>query len=501
MDPSAEIAELSAFATALHDINSDARQPTNPGYLLRKPEGKLNRVGAAVLDALAELIVYEPDQAVALAAVLDGSGHIELYIEADVAQVPPKIIHHLNDICSRILSIRAALEASPDHADAIHTISKSPHIPPGSPKPALDALRSLDLGLYRYSVKRIRAQLTDPEIPWADTLTFLVACLKDPPAADLDDMSAGERVVLRYLQQSPDVQRILPKFDLAITSLRAFIDNPLVSDDDYIRLRQMSIILALAVELLKNDFANFDHFVSVHVARKVGTPPRSPPNTVKWLKKVSYVARAYRALTEMLTTPALSALFGASVSIHPVANPPPARRQTTPTAEDIKATLTSLGYTSSYFIASHPEKFDDFVGELTAAATNRDNAMRIHCECALLCHLRQHDQPMLPYIGLSNPPCIFCTIYFAAYRNTQRDDTTTRGTEGHIAAGTWTCPNIPDMPDAATIRLGKMILVRLSDYIHGRLREETSFRRRKTLMSTQSTLAPNDTKYCTSSYR
>lgn len=262
MDPFAEIAELSAFAAALHDINSDARQPTSPGYLLRKPEGKLNRVGAAVLDALAELVVYEPDQAVALAAVLDDSGHIELYIEADVAEVPVKIMHHLNDICSRILSIRAAIEASPDHADAIHLISKAPHIPPGSPEPAFDALRSLELGLYRYSVKRIRAQLTDLEILWADTLTFLVTCLKDPPASDRDDISAGERVVLRYLQRSTDVQRILPKLDLAITSLQAFIDNPPVSDDDYLRLRQMSIILALAVELLKNDFANFDHFVS-----------------------------------------------------------------------------------------------------------------------------------------------------------------------------------------------------------------------------------------------
>lgn len=262
MDPSREIFELSAFASTLYDVMSGTRQPTNPAYLLRKPEGKLNRVGAAVLDALAELIVSEPDQEIALGVVLGGNGHIELYVEAEVAEVPPQIIHHLNDICTRLFSIRAALEASPNHADALDTISKSPHIPPGSPEPALDALRSLDLGLYRYSVKRICAQLTDSEIPWADTLTFLVACLKDPPASNLDDLSAGEHVILRYLQQSPDVQRILPKFDLAMASLQGFIANAPESDDDYIRLRQMSIILALAVELLKNDFANFDHFVS-----------------------------------------------------------------------------------------------------------------------------------------------------------------------------------------------------------------------------------------------
>lgn len=262
MDPSREIVELSAFASVLYDVMSDTRQPTDPAYLLRKPEGKLNRVGAAVLDALAELIVYEPDQAVALGAVLDGSGRIELYIEADVAEVPPKIIHHLNDICTRLLSIRAALEVSPNRADALDTISKSPLIPPGSPEPALDTLRSLDLGLYRYSVKRIRAQLTDPEIPWADTLTFLVACLKDPLISNLDDLSDGERIVLRCLQQSADVQRILPKLDLAITSLQAFIVNAPDGDDDYIRLRQMSIILALTAELLKNDLPDFDRFVS-----------------------------------------------------------------------------------------------------------------------------------------------------------------------------------------------------------------------------------------------
>lgn len=250
----------------------------------------------------------------------------------------------------------------------------------------------------------------------------------------------------------------------------------------------------------------------------MGTAPCSPPNTAKWLKKVSYVARAYRTLTDMLTTPALSALFGAGVLIQPIVNYPPTRpRSTTPTAEDINATLCTLGYTSSGFITSHPEKVDDFVGELATATANRgthavlspfclrathafrlnrdflDDTPRIHCECALLCHSRAHHLPLLPYIGLSSPPCIFCMDYFDAYRNSHQDETTTRGTEGRIAEGTWRCPDIADMPDDVAARFHKLIVTRLYDHLHGRLREERSRRRRDTFQRARSTLAHGDT--------
>lgn len=66
MDLPEETVQLVTLAAALRDIRSN--DPRNAklsgvGYLCEKPQGlKLNRAGAAALDALAELVACAPNQ-------------------------------------------------------------------------------------------------------------------------------------------------------------------------------------------------------------------------------------------------------------------------------------------------------------------------------------------------------------------------------------------------------------------------------------------------------
>lgn len=218
------------------------------------------------------------------------------------------------------------------------------------------------------------------------------------------------------------------------------------------------------------------------------------------------MAIAFRGLTGILVTPALSAMFGARVRIHPIVNTPPKRPyDVAPTADDIKVTIATHGmvkYTASTFIPGRPELFNDLAAELAAAAAKRGasvvfgplhrrraphtiytdspyagHATHIHCECALLCYLWAYGQTMLPYVGLSKAPCIFCAIYFMAYRDIRGIETSMRATEGQIAAAAWMCPDFPDLPeDAAAFR--SQLRERLRQYIQKRLLDE-HFRRQK----------------------
>ncbi|OJT11425.1 hypothetical protein TRAPUB_12055 [Trametes pubescens] len=143
MDLPDDIGQLSALAAALHAIRSDCRSDLGRLPSLGWPNGKrLDSVGAAALDALATLAISACNQAYALGAVLDGhGGNLELYIAGNTEEVPPAAVAHLNDICARLLSIHAAIEASPNRSAVLDKIRWDSHIPSGSPEPAITALR------------------------------------------------------------------------------------------------------------------------------------------------------------------------------------------------------------------------------------------------------------------------------------------------------------------------------------------------------------------------
>lgn len=282
MDSSGDIVQLVALAAALHDIESNDRYHgfSDLWLLADKPRKGLARLGAAALDALAGLAPYAPEQRFALAATLGHLGHLELYIAGDTEEVPPAVVHHLTDICTRLLSIRTLIEASPNPTALLRQIDKNPHVNPhhtnpGSPpEPAYVALHALELDLYKYSRSRIRAQIANARpFKWIDELSRLVACIKGAPANTRKDLSKGERDALGKLQRSAPVQECLPRLDSTIAYLRELIEAAPDDDLDYQRLRRVSITLVLDERLLKKDFPQFDRFFSgTTVLFAPGTP-------------------------------------------------------------------------------------------------------------------------------------------------------------------------------------------------------------------------------------
>lgn len=224
----------------------------------------LNRDGAAALDALATLAVYDSQQAFAVAAVLDNHGrNLELYIAGDTEEVPPIAVDHLKNICAHLITIHAAIEASPNRAAILHEISWNPHNPSGSPEPTFTALCELELSLYRYSGRRIRARITQtPGINWLNELSHLVACIKGAPAYTRDDMSFDEQYSLGCLQESVRLQQYLPKLDQAIVRLQKLVNEAPDVDLNDVRLRLLLVFLYNHRYRFTIDAWHFDEFIS-----------------------------------------------------------------------------------------------------------------------------------------------------------------------------------------------------------------------------------------------
>lgn len=72
---------------------------------------------------------------------------------------------------------------------------------------------------------------------------------------------------------------------------------------------------------------------------------------------------------------------------------------------------------------------------------------RVHCECSVLAELDRTwrtGDTVIPHVGVSKPPCAFCSEYFAAYRTVTEHDVTTRGTDGDTVLNPWRCPTLED---------------------------------------------------------
>lgn len=142
-------------------------------------------------------------------------------------------------------------------------IRENPRISEGSQELAVEALRTLELELYRYSIGCVHAHATaDPwQLSWMDELIFLIVLLKSQPAATLDDLSNGERATLRLLQRSVCIQWHLSKLDEAIICLQEFINAGPAADFDDVCLRKISLALTLDLGWLEKDMPYFNQFI------------------------------------------------------------------------------------------------------------------------------------------------------------------------------------------------------------------------------------------------
>lgn len=97
----------------------------------------------------------------------------------------------------------------------------------------------------------------------------------------------------------------------------------------------------------------------------------------------------------------------------------------------------------------------------------------MHCECALLSHLCKGDQPILPYIGLSQAPCVLCACYVAAYRDLRGFEMTMRRADGQPASTRWIYPDFPGRPEDAVV-FQKHFRRELTTYMVRRILDENA---------------------------
>ncbi|EIW58739.1 uncharacterized protein TRAVEDRAFT_65024 [Trametes versicolor FP-101664 SS1] len=458
---------LCALAFSLNDRNPDRRNVVDRP--LKNGESKR----AAVLDALARLLVHKGrDQVVAVGAGLN-AGHVEFYVTENTA-VSPLTVPHLHNICTRLIDIRATIQASPDHAAILRTISSPVHLKADTAESAFASLRGLQLSLVSHSIERIQARFT--KLHWPNKVDHVLTCIIGPPAKTRVDLSERERRALEELQASTIVQLSVRQLGDAVQLIRESIDQG--SNYDVDKVRRACIALATVVNTIPaHTMVSFDQFIFAYVNR-IHEPPRKSPNMAKWLKKVSFVIAEYRSLLKILTTPSLSALFGDHVVIHSVVNRPPRRAFVTNLEiGNITTTFDDLGFNARNF-----KNIQDLVVEVAHLA-NHTKVKLVHCECALLCHLDQLGQAMLPYIGVSKLSCAFCDMYFDCYRRNKESEVRTRGTYGQTTAWMW-----PDLPDDGPIRT--MFCRKLRLYLQERLEDAKAQSRAS--MDSQSTSASDD---------
>ena len=250
MDHRSDPDHLCAFASALHEVCPEAG---------RNSAENTTDIRSEILDALARLIVYQPtsrDQVVALGATLDFHGHVELSVAGD-SELPPKVVVHLNKICTSLVDIRATINASPNRAALLDAIAKDPGVHNDTTEPALISLRKLHHELYEYSIERIRARLE--KLQWKDKLQHLAACISGAPADTRQDLSQGERDALKDLQSSSSVREHFPELDDLVKGLVECVKAG--SPMDIETLSMVSMAIVVVARELKSDMANFDSFV------------------------------------------------------------------------------------------------------------------------------------------------------------------------------------------------------------------------------------------------
>ncbi|KAH9846793.1 hypothetical protein C2E23DRAFT_788670 [Lenzites betulinus] len=460
---------LCALAVCLNDVHPPRHSVVDPPL----PKGDFKN--AVVLDAFAQLLVHEGrDQVVAIRAGLN-AGHIELYVSENTVS-SSLAVEHLGNICKQLIDIRATIEASPNRATILDAISKRDHIlkDGDDTEPAFASLHALRRSLIRHSIGRIQARFT--KLNWPEKVDHVLANIKGPPANTRNDLSSGGLDALGLLQRSDIIQRSVDTFTRAVGLIRQSIEKG--SDYDVDEVHKACMVLDhLGRRIPAALMVRFDQFLHAYAVR-THHPLQKPPNIAKWLRKVSFVIADYLVLSKILTTPALSALFGDNVAIHSVLNRPPKRAFVTNLEiEMITTTFAGLGFNVVNF-----KNIQDLIGAVHRVA-NTTKIKHVHCECALLCRLEQRGQAMLPYIGVSKLSCVSCDMFFACHRSIKGSEVRTRGTHGRATAWMW--PNLPD-DDPIRVRFCD----KLRQYLTQRL--EDAQRRWKPSSSSQSTTAFDD---------
>ncbi|KAJ7507027.1 hypothetical protein B0H11DRAFT_188973 [Mycena galericulata] len=431
---------LAVFARVTENSEAYARQIHARPFL----ESRTAKRQGAVLDSLAFISVSQAqNQAVAVGAqLLQGPDRCMIILVADNRPVFPGLIEHLQDIFDRLQRIHA--ERPEREFGPI-----KPYISYSTSSPFERELLALEVAILKYSWDKLKHRFTKNSrhlnfIQTADDVCGL-------PAQERTDRDQRERELLERLQGSADLQKDEIKMMAERTAdLADALAHP-ADDQEALVVRALLHRLLLCEKDLrgKEIIYTWNLYTRQRLINTGNTPLPKDPDILRWLSKVSTIREHYLKIANIATSRTLSALLLQGVQVQAAENPAP-HPMANPISLDRQALEQVLAAANCEIDKSEEKYVDEFLG--TLAKTHKielsdgkfvlDTSMPVHCECQLLAQMRQ--QPAIPYIGVTKPSCIFCDMYFAAYRDATKSTICTRGARSQTVD--WACPQLADEP-------------------------------------------------------
>ncbi|KAJ7467142.1 hypothetical protein FB451DRAFT_1178374 [Mycena latifolia] len=470
---------LAFVARGLDEANDAARRNEADAVTV----DPLIRRQADILDSLAYVLVgQETGQVVAVAGQIQqtNDGAKVLLLVAENRPVLPGVIPHIRDIFQRLQRIRAAL---PPNLKA--NMGSPRYISDKTGSTFERELLGLEISILAYSEPKLKQRITKNFR--VQNFTRAVEDICGPPAQDMEGLDETQKEILARLQSSSKLDMTLLK---ALAEDIEQLDKTfktVPSESNTARIPYIRSLLHSLLEqkraLKTEQFKDFNEYTR-GILRANGEVVRKDPDAYRWLSKIVSLVEHYLTITTIATSPVLAEKFLQDVQIKSINNPSPLLQDISLSRKVMKETLEVYcdeGGTSADtgidellgILAKAHKLTEELDGKFTV-----ENKALVHCECALLAAI--HGQTAIPYIGVSKLSCVFCDIYFSAYRKKTDTVISTRG--GHSQTTSWKCPSIDEPAVDAGIR--QLVATKLGEKIARSWRQY-----HRASMSSQSTSA------------
>ncbi|CDO75726.1 hypothetical protein BN946_scf184921.g2 [Trametes cinnabarina] len=514
---------LAILLCGLHEID-DRRQPL-PVPKEPSRDDKLLKRFCPVLDSIARLMIYEPEnQVTAVAFRPTSAAHPPTFVLAQNTGVTDHVVKYITDLVSHLRMVRE-LYLQDNSVDK--SFPERDDVPVVAGNAPLQAELNLGESTAIYHCwNKIKQRFSKDSRD--ERFRNLVADVLEGVAADQRaDCGAEEKRTLRALQSlSAADHKHLQKVSRRIASIGQFLEHTRGQPDkgtgafseadgwvlvgmrmdfhaigksmkdaphlwplctDYIRVRCPS-----------EEDMNDDQKAALQALTRQQREAMRPFDVTKWLSKVVSVTADYLVVRSVALS---STMAGALFDNRPltVVRVPKARapaKIAEISEEQLKATLVKVGWADigneeyAELVDKLRRTLKKSTGQTSAASVHSANGTIsgrvhpfVHCECALLAHL--HDQGMgdiVAYVGVSKLSCWLCAMYFACYREVTGTVINTRGTHGRLVQ--WQMPALDD-PDVGP-RLREKMREKLVEKLKVRAAEVRTHHRNLSQITTAS---------------
>ncbi|KAJ7212523.1 hypothetical protein GGX14DRAFT_446589 [Mycena pura] len=440
--PSDKLADPNFLAFVARGLNDEKHERRSEGLSFDPPNPSQRH--AAILDSLAFLLVSQLEKQIIAVGVV-------VIEDPDPAKVETQIIvaENKTPLDASIQKQQPPVAGKRDSPPHLR-----PHIVYGTGSPVERELVDLEIALITYSWPKLKQRMMKNKrhLNFIDVVADVYGVL----AQERIDLDSEGRDLLDTLQKSSASERDLLQEMTAAAREAAEALQRTPTRLNAVELRTNLQVLLIGRNTLQKHTSLVDVWdqYTRHRLLQKGAQVRKKPDVLRWLSKVSSIREHYLHIAQIPISPTLSGLLLRGVKVIVLKNPPPVRKFSLD-RDELENILVSAG--CEFIAKDKSEKsIEKFLDKLVVAHGKKVTdgkldvsiTVPVHCECLLLVHL--HQQPAVPYIGVSKLSCGFCRMYFAAYREVTRVEFYARGSHGQT--GPWTLPVLGDATLSLEIR-------------------------------------------------